>query len=393
MAAKRIAVAWTPEPEPVVEGKSKIYVAEPDLSAAELNLIKKTYASKWLSGRAPVVSELETEFARMVGTRYAVACNSGGSALEVMLRAIGIRPGDEVVVPSFTMIATAAAVSFVGAIPVFADCDPDTLNLNVESLVKAVTSKTKAVIAVHLYGHPCNMTALNSYCKRKGIILLEDAAEVQGAQWRKKTCGSMGFASAFGFYGNKVMIAGEGGMITTNNKKVAQEAIKYRDYYFKPGTHFWHYDLGHSYRMPALAAAVCLAQLRRLDELIAKREKVRHQYDKLLAPIADQLCSTHMAHKDVRHVWWHYWLRVENRCAIRQYMAKRGIETRPGFIPMHVQPCYTSKLWPSRIAKGGCPVAEDAGQHALLMPTHTKLKTADVKRIVDVMTEAMEKVG
>lgn len=392
MTAKRKAVAWIPEPEPVVKGKSRIFVAEPDLTKAELNLIKKTYDSKWLSGRAPVVSELEQEFAQMVGVRYAVACNSGGSALEVMLRAIGIRPGDEVVVPSFTMIATAAAVSFVGAIPVFADCDPATLNLDVASLEKAVTSKTKAVICVHLYGHPCNMTALKGYCKRQGITLLEDAAEVQGAQWRKKTCGSMGFASAFGFYGNKVMIAGEGGMITTNNKKVAEEAIKYRDYYFQPGTHFWHHDLGHSYRMPALAAAVCLAQLRRLDELIAKREKVRFQYDNLLKPYADQLCSTHMSHKDVRHVWWHYWLRVENRQQIREYMAKKGIETRPGFIPMHVQPCYTSKLWPSRIARGGCPVAEDAGRTALLMPTHCLLKTTDVKRIVEVMIQAMGKV-
>ncbi len=384
-------MTFVPEKEPLLlENKNTIYVSQPDIGNEELELISENVRSGWLSGRAPVVKQLEQEFAAATGANHAVACNSGGSALQLMLRAAGIGPGDEVIVPAFTMIATSGAVSLVGAVPVFADCDPLTLNVTLTSVERCFTKKTRGVIAVHLYGRPCLMDQLREFCKERNILVFEDAAEAHGSAFDDTSCGGMGDAAAFGMYGNKTITAGEGGMVTTNDVLIADKVRSLRSYCFGVSRHFWHDDIGHSYRMGALPAALCLAQIRRLSELVGIRRQIAERYDALFREAGLQVGLPDVTlHPKIKHSWWFYWIRILNRPSVRTILARKGIETRPGFVPLHRQPCYQSAKWPSRISPNGCKEAERAGREVLLLPTHSGITKAVQERIVLAVRSAV----
>ncbi len=376
-----------PEREPLLpERLDLIFVSEPDLGAREIGMVTSVMEKGWVSGRAPIVQECERAFAAAVGVREAVACGSGGLALTLMLRADGIGEGDEVIVPSYTMIATAAAVSLVGAVPVFVDCDPETLNVTADAIRKAITPRSKAVIAVHLYGHPCAMDEIENVCREYGLSLYEDAAEAHGATWKGRACGSIGRAGAFGLYGNKTITAGEGGMVTTDDEELAAKIRSLRSYCFGAERHFWHDDVGLSVRMGALQAALCLAQTQRLEELIERRRQVAATYDALLDEHCPTILRSHTAASEAKHSWWFYWTRVPDRPALREQMAADGIETRPGFVSLHRQPCYGSNRWPSRTVDGGCPASDLASREILLLPTHSHLTPADQQRIVESLS-------
>jgi perosamine synthetase len=388
------ASGWEPENEPVLrEDASTIYASQPDIGQAEFDIVMQNLQRGWLSGRAPVVAEFENTFAATVGVRYAVACNSGGSALYLLLRAAGIGPGDEVIVPSYTMIATAGAVSLLGATPVFVDCDPATLNIDPSLLEDALSPQTKAVLCVHLYGCPCDMTSLRAFCSRRGVALFEDAAEAHGAAWNGVLCGALSDAAAFGFYGNKTITGGEGGIITTDDAQLAERARSLRSYCFAPGRHFWHADIGHSYRLPALSAALCLVQTRRMQSIVEKRRAIARHYDALLRESPANLRRVPSdIPPEAEHSWWFYCVRVPMRGEVRSFLAAEAIETRPGFVPMHRQPCYRTH-WTSRVAAGGCPEAEAAGREVLLLPTHTCLTAESQERIVERLTAAIASVS
>lgn len=371
-----------PEPEPDLRpGPDIIYSSEPDIGAREIALVNDMLEKRWLSGRAPVIAECERAFASAIGVREAVACNSGGSALQLMLRAGGIGKRDEVIVPAFTMVATAGAVSLLGGIPVFADCDPQTLNITAETVRHAISPRTKAVIAVHLYGHPCAMDEIRALCEERGLRLYEDAAEACGASLGGTMCGALGSAAAFGFYGNKTVTAGEGGMITTDDAELAARARSLRSYCFGAERHYWHSDIGYSMRLGALQAALILAQVERLHELVERRRIVAQTYDALFDQHCPNIVRSSTA-ADAKPSYWFYWIRVPNRRELRERLAAEGIETRPAFTPLHWQPCYAQTNWPSRVSGGGCPVAERAAREVLLLPTHSRLTPADQERIV-----------
>lgn len=381
---------WMPETEPLVcPTEERISVSSPDIGELEIRMVNETLASGWVSGRTPIVTQFESEFAKRINTLFAVSCNSGGSALHLMLRAAGIGPGDEVIVPTYTMIATAGAVSKLGAVPVFVDCEENTLNMDVASAEAAVTARTKGVIAVHLYGHPCHMEKLRNMCATYNLLLFEDAAEAIGAERKGIACGNLAQAAAFGFYANKTITAGEGGLITTNDESLASRLRSLRDYCFSPGRHFWHTDLGESYRMPSLCAALCLAQLRRLPELLNKRREVARRYHGLLINHSIPICSNTIQVDWNEHAWWHYWVRVRSRAHIREQMAKKGIETRPGFVPMHLQPCYQTGTWPYRVGLGGCPQAESVAREVILLPTHPLLSVEHQERVCSELMSAL----
>ncbi len=377
---------WEPEIEPILYGDRVLPIGVPNISQAERDLVAKTIASGWVSGNAPIIREFESDFARRIGVTRAIACNSGGSALLLLLRSLGIGPGDEVVVPTFTMIATAGVVSHIGAVPVFADCDADTLNVNANSVARCITPRTKAVICVHLYGHPCEMEPLRELCTTHSVTLLEDAAEAHGARWRGVPCGALGDAAAFGFYGNKVMVTGEGGMITTNDEELAGRVSSYRHYCISPDRHFWHQDLGYSMRLPALSAALGLAQLRRLEELLGNRQAVARRYDELFSHVNVKTAgSTLRLEGDSEHCWWHYWIRTDRRAAVRYALAENGFETRAGFAPMHLQPCYAKGAYPFHVDPVGCAVADRLCREVLLLPTHSNVRAVDQQRIVEII--------
>jgi len=389
---------WNPEPEPnPPEGGWKLPIGRPNLSYREREAVLDALNEGQISGATAPVAVAERAFADYVGTRFAVACNSGGSALHLMIRALGYPPGSEIIVPSFTMVATAAVVSLAGHVPVFVDCEPKRLTIDPEKIADAVTLKTRAIVVVHLYGHSADMNRVHhaatlaaaTICQK--VDVLEDAAEAHGAEYGDKRCGSLGHAAAFGFYGNKVLTCGEGGMVTTDDEVLAANVRQLRGYCFDPRYHYWHAELGHSMRMPGLQAAMLSDQIARADALLNDRmEKVAWWFEELPADKFETCGES----PDCRSCWWHWWCRVNDRPTVRAALAVAGYETRPGFAPMHVQPCYRdtnidaavyspAAVWPSRALS--CPEAELAGREVLLLPTHCGVERRHVREVAAIL--------
>jgi len=394
--------AWVrelaPGPEPTLfpcsngPRRGRTYpVAETRLAGNERRYLNECVDSNWISSRGPFLERFERAFAQQAGCEYGVACANGTVALHLSLAALGLAPGDEVIAPTFTMIATANAVRYTGAALRLVDADPVDGNIDPDQVEAAVTSRTRAVIVVHTYGHPARMDRLCELAARHGIALIEDAAEAHGAEFAGRRAGGMGLAGAFSFYANKIITTGEGGMVTTNDPEFAAVARRLRDHAFSPERHFWHEYLGFNYRMTNLQAAVGLAQTERLDEILAARRRLRDAYDRGLRGVPGLVLPTEAP--GVRNVFWMYALRVTpalglGRDELRQELARRGVETRTFFVPMHLQPIYFEQFRGQRF-----PVAEALGASGLYLPTSEALDEADARWICDQIAELHEQAS
>jgi len=306
--------------------------------------------------------------------------------LHLALATLGLEPGDEVIIPTFTMIATANAVTYLGARPVLVDSEPCTWNMDMNQVEAAVTARTRAIIPVHTYGHPVDMDALMHIADRHGLFVLEDAAEAHGARYQDRGVGSLGHAAAFSFYGNKIITTGEGGMVTTNREDVARLAWNLRDHAFSTERHFWHKFLGYNYRMTNLQAAIGLAQTEQLEKFVAARRSNAAYYTQLLRAIPG--ITTPPEAPWATNVFWMYGIMVEkefgiSRDELRRRLAQRGIETRTFFIPMHCQPIYFDQYRGQRF-----PVAEDLCRRGLYLPSASALTRDDIETVVEAVAEA-----
>ena len=361
--------------------KSKVYsVAETSLRGNERIYLNECVDSNWISSKGPFVRRFEEQFARQAGCEFAVACANGTAALHLALAALGIGPGDEVILPTFTMIATANAVRYTGATVKLVDAEPKYLNIDADKIEAAVTPQTKAIIAVHTYGHPAPMHRLQTIAREWNLHLIEDAAEAHGAEILGQRVGSFGVAGTFSFYGNKIVTTGEGGMVTTNDRQFADLARRLCNHAFHPEQHFWHEYVGFNYRMTNLQAAVGLAQTERFDEIVNARRRVRAWYDKRLKLIPG--IQTPPESNDCKCVFWMYAVRIDSKfgCSsheLRTLLAQRGIETRSFFVPMHLQPIYYNQFRGHRF-----PVAEDLCRSGFYLPTHEGLEDSDIEWIV-----------
>jgi perosamine synthetase len=301
------------------------------------------------------------------------------------LAACGMTKGDEVIIPAFTMIATANAVTYTGAKVVLVDAEPRTYNIDAERIEKKITLRTKAIIVVHIYGHPANMDKILGIAKKYKLYVIEDAAEAHGAEYKGKKVGGIGDVGCFSFYGNKIITTGEGGMVITNNRKIAQRATYLRDHTFSKERHFWHKELGFNYRMTNLQAAIGLAQTENIKEFVERKIKIAKLYNSLLKDINGITLAPHTP--GIKNVYWAYSILIEkgfgiNRDRLRCSLANRGIETRAFFIPMHLQPVY------SKVCKGHFPVAEEICRKGLYLPSGLKLKKDEIRFIVDSIKKA-----
>jgi perosamine synthetase len=387
-----------PEPElqvtmhPIPRFKSAprpriIPVCEPTLTGNELKYVTQCIETNWISSAGRFVDEFEAAFAAACGTRYGIACANGTIALHLALATLGLQPGDEVIIPAFTMIATANAVTYLGARPVLVDSELETWNMDIDQVEARITPRTRAIIPVHTYGHPVDMDALNQIADRHGLWVIEDAAEAHGARCRGRPVGSLGTAAAFSFYGNKIITTGEGGMITTDHEQLARLAWNLRDHAFSTERHFWHKLLGFNYRMTNLQAAVGLAQTEQLDQFVASRrahaalytEKLRRLPGLTTPPEADWATN----------VYWMYGILVDERefgltrDELRRALARRGIETRTFFIPMHCQPIYFQQYKGERY-----PRAELLCRRGMYLPSASSLAPSDIEYIVGAIEEA-----
>lgn len=357
-----------------------IPIASPDLSGKESAYVQECVESTWVSSVGHFITDFEAAFGPVAGTRHVVATNNGTTALHLALATLGIGPGDEVIVPTLTYIATANAVRYCGSTPVFADVEADTMNLDPADVEHRITERTRAIVPVHLYGHPADMTAIMAIARRHGLTVVEDAAEAHGATVDGRPVGSLGDVGVFSFFGNKIVTTGEGGAVTTDDPELDARLRRLRGQGMDPQRRYWFPEVGFNYRMTNVAAAIGLAQLERLDEFVARRDAIGARYTELLGRVP--AVALPVERPDCRRVHWIYTVQVggftaEQRDDLIAAMRADGIETRPVFYPLHVMPPYH--------VEGGeaFPVAERLGAEGISLPTHVLLSDADVERVCE----------
>jgi len=362
----------------------RIPVSKPIIGEEELNRVVEVLKSGWLV-HGPVVEEFEEEFASYIGVNHAYAVFNGTAALDLALKALGIGPGDEVIVPDFTFIATANVVLMQGARPVFADVEDETLTINPDDVAEKITGRTRAIIAVHLYGHPADMKALMEIAEDHHIYVVEDAAQAHGAEINGRRVGGIGHVAAFSFYATKNMTTGEGGMVTTNDPGIAYRVKMWRDH--GQDSRYHHVTLGGNYRMTALQAAIGVAQLRKLDSFNEARRRNAEKLSEGLRSIGGLRLPVEKP--GYKHVWHQYVVRVEEgfplgRDELARLLSERGVGTAVHYpLPIHMQPLYRGLGYPPNI----CPVATEAARRVLSLPVHPALSPNDVKYIIDTMKD------
>jgi perosamine synthetase len=357
--------AFIPVAEPVLDGNERRYVLE----ALDENRISS-------SGR--FVAAFEEAFAKICGARHGVACANGTAALHLALAALGIGPGDEVIVPDLTLICNANMVHLVGARAVFVDVDPKTWCIDPALIEAKVTPRTRAIMPVHLYGHPADMTAILGIARRRGLRVIEDAAEAHGAEVNGRRVGALGDVGCFSFYGNKILTTGEGGMCVTNDAALAEKMRLLRNQAFVE-PRFVHHEVGFNYRLTNVQAAIGLAQCEGVDRKIERKREIASIYAKLLEGVTLPAEAPW-----AKNVYWMYGVLVPgDRDGVMRRMLDRGVETRPFFHPMHAQPVFRGRV------EGEFPVSRDLGARGLYLPSGLGLTRAQQERVARALAESL----
>lgn len=365
----------------------------PLLKGKELEYLKNCIDTNWISSRGRYVEEFEQKFSAYCNCKYGVTTTNGTSSIHLTLRSLGLKKGDEVIVPAFTMIGSVFPIIYCGAKPVLVDSELGTWTIDVNRIEEKITEKTKAIMSVHIYGHPCDMDPILKIAKKHGLFVVEDAAEAHGAEYKGQKTGGIGDVGCFSFYANKIITCGEGGMMVTNDAAVAKRAMSLKDLAFEEGKErvYLHSEVGYNYRLTNLQAAVGLAQFEHIDEFVAMRRRNAQLYNGLLRDVAG--LSLPVQEAWAKNVHWMYAVLVESefgvsRNVLMEELAKRGVETRPFFIPMNEQPVFKSM----RLFEGEqYPVAESLSRKGLYLPSSSGLKLEEIeyvcKSISDIGSE------
>lgn len=370
--------------EPQQPMKKFIPVCEPTLRGKELEYITDAVKSGWISSAGKYITDFEEKFSQYCGVKYGVSCSNGTKAIHLALLAVGIKAGDEVILPSFTMIGSCNPIVQIGAKPVFVDSEMKTWNMDPTQIEGKITSKTKAIMVVHIYGHPVDMDAILTIARKHELIVIEDAAEAHGAEYKGRKTGSLGDIAAFSFYANKILTTGEGGMVVTNNEQWAERARKLRNHFFGE-PRFLHQETGFNYRLTNMQAAIGLAQLEKIEELLEARRKNAHLYNSLLKEIPGIVLPAEEAW--AKNVYWMYGVLVNDQFPLtmpqlREELHKRGIETRTFFIGMHKQPAYAHLG-----VQGHFPNTEYLEKNGFYLPSSSHLTEEQIKYITTSIEE------
>ncbi len=361
-----------------------IPISQPRISQREIDYVTDAVKSGWVSSLGAYVDRFERDFASFCGTRYAVSVSNGTVGLHLALKSLGIGAGDEVIIPDLTFVATANAVVTAGATPVMVDVREDTYCIDPARIADAVTPRTRAVIPVHLYGHPADMTAISALAEKHGFAVIEDAAEAHGASIADQRVGSFGACGVFSFYGNKIITSGEGGMITTNDETFYNKARHLRDHAMSKELRYWHTEIGYNYRITNIQAALGLAQLEQIEDFIAERDAILGYYRKALEP-QGIVCNPRIGARPVNWISCAVvaGLQREQRDAIAAALRGRGVDTRPFFYPVSMFPMYR----PSSTAS--TPVAHRLSESGFNLPTFIGITEKDVSDISSAFLETL----
>lgn len=351
----------------------RIPVYQPYLAGNVSRYVNDCLESGWISSRGEFVAKFENTFADVIGANQATSVANGTVAIHLVLTALGIGPGDEVIVPTLTYVATVNMILQVGATPVFVDSLEDTLQMDAVAVELAVTCRTKAIMAVHLYGHPCDMTSVVALCQRHDLSLIEDCAEAFGSAFEGRHVGSFGDAATFSFFGNKTITTGEGGMVVIRDSEIMKRCRSLKNQGVSATREYWHDVLAYNYRMTNIQAAIGLAQLEMASEILSLKAEVARAYRVGLAQLP---LRTHEPIGNVRHSYWMCSVilnRPQDRDPLRAHLAERGIETRPFFPPTHMMPhCRV---------EADFPISSDLSTRGINLPSYPGLKHEQVSRI------------
>lgn len=367
-----------------------IPVNEPLLDGNEKRYLNECIDTGWISSEGPFIQKFETAFAARVNRLHGIAVSNGSVAIDAALGALGIQPGDEVIMPTFTIISCAAAIVRAGAVPVLVDADPITWNMNAEAIAPKITAKTKAIMIVHIYGLPVDVDPILDLARAHGLWVIEDAAEMHGQTYKGKPCGSFGDISTFSFYPNKHITTGEGGMVVTDDPHLAERCRSLRNLCFQPQQRFVHEELGWNFRMTNLQAALGLAQLERLDEFVVRKRQMGQRYTQLLADLPQlQLPLPHTDYAD--NIYWVYGLVLDQSMdldakAMMSKLATAKIGTRPFFWGMHEQPVLQRM---GLFAGEQYPVASRIARRGFYIPSGLAVTEAQIERVAAVLHEVL----
>lgn len=376
--------------------QSRIPVADVDLGGNEEKYAVEAIRSTWISSAGAFLNRFEKEFAMACGVKHALAVSNGTTALHLVMAGLGIGPGDEVIVPSLTYIATANAVRYVGAEPVFVDVDPLTWTIDPSKIEEALTSRTKAIIPVHLLGHPADMDRIIRIAAIRGIAVVEDAAEATFATYKGRVVGSMGQAATFSFFGNKLLTCGEGGAVTVNEDHLATRLKILRGQGMDPDRRYYFPVTGYNFRLTNVAAAILCGQMERSVQILARRREIFGRYNELLGNVAGIKLQPVAPWAGLSP--WMYSVEIDEesfgctRDGLIDFLGKKNIETRPMFIPLHRLPPFRE----SSLKRGEVlPETDRLGARGIMLPTYNKMTQVDQERVVEAIIEAgkMGRVG
>tara|TARA_B110000967_G_scaffold187597_1_gene209654 strand:+ start:914 stop:2056 length:1143 start_codon:yes stop_codon:yes gene_type:complete len=368
-----------------------IPVNKPLITKEDIKFVNKSISRGWISSEGPEVKKFETNFSKFIGHRYSIAVSSGTAALEIALKSLKLKTGDEVIIPNFTIISNALAVLKENLTIRLIDCNIRDWNMDISQIEKKITKKTKAIIATHIYNFPLRIDILKKICQKHKIILIEDAAEVVGQKLNNKLCGSYGDISTFSFYANKQITTGEGGMITTNNKNLYEESKGLKNLCFGKQDRFNHEGIGWNYRMTNLQASLGLSQLKRIKSIVGKRHKVGREYFQKLKNNKN-IYIPETSRSYAKNIYWVIAFVITNqklKIDAKKLMTKLmefGIQTRPFFWPMHMQKILKNKINTSGVYKN----SEYISKYGLYLPSSLDIKSNQIKFICEKVNSILK---
>jgi len=362
-----------------------IPVNEPLIAPNAKKYVLDCLNTGWISSSGKYLEKFEGAFADYLGVNYATTTTNGTTALHLALATLNLGPRDEIIIPDLTIISCGLAALYVGATPVVIDVDPTTGNIDPTKIEQAITKKTKAIMVVHLYGHPADMDPILTIAKRQHLAIVEDAAEAHGALYKGKKVGSIGDIGCFSFYGNKIVTTGEGGMIVTNNKKLYTRAKLLKDLAHSPHRRFYHEEIGFNFRMTNMQAALGLAQLEEIDKYIAIKLHMAKTYNDQLSSVSTLSLPSQAPW--ARSVYWMYAVLVSKnspmvRDMLRTKLKEEGIDTRDYFIPLHRQPVFTKLGLFKNIS---CPVSDDLSKRGFYLPSGLAITDKQIRTVTSTI--------
>jgi perosamine synthetase len=366
-----------------------IPVCEPLITARDIKLVNDALTSGWISSAGKYIDQFEQQWADYCGMPYGIAVSNGSTALDIAVDLLHLEKDDEVIMSSFTIISPAQSVVRAGGIPALVDSDPGTWQMDVTQIEERITSRTRAILVVHIYGHPADMDPIMALAEKNGLIVIEDAAEVHGAEYKGRRCGGIGHISTFSFYANKLLTTGEGGMVLVKTKEHETHARSLRNLCFQPERRFFHQELGYNYRMTNVQAAMGVGQLERLNKTIARKRDIAHAYDAAFSGIPAIQLPSEMPW--ARNVYWVYGIvlgdeRKTDAIQIMSQLLIRGIETRPFFLGMHEQPVFQQM---GLFRDERYPVAEHLARQGFYLPNGLTISKDQIAEVIAAVKKCL----